>query len=738
MRYYVEEFSKSASQDSKDVLDGVMQRIYKEAPWKWPHGLSMAGHDDIYLVRDSASENPVGFVGWQERDEGHTKVGYYTIGILPEYRNEKRAKKAVSQLLQIKSASVDTVKAYIVEGNKESLALASTLDIPVRIKKANTLQGARAVASAIDPVVTSSNSLARILASAGGTAAAHDLLNKGFEYKYVNPENKSFGELYGNVDDPMRWAMAGLNSAIGAGFGTNAAIQKLGGGGAVSAMASVPIVKDLAFAARPVVSALPQSLENLKPLETKTDLAPVADALKTVGAVGAGVGAAGIGTYALLSALKAYREKKDREKGTDQGKIRVTLPTKNPNDQETSIEIPFSQIPMSASLQARVQRDFRNRLRKETLERTKRKKPKDVTNITPPEAEVLDILREEEEENKKAASATPAAKSKTMLDYGPPSPVDILNQKSQMIGAQRKYQEELYKMQRFQKKMIQERKDERVQKAQKIHANLSSLNVFSNNKKVAGVLGKYDPMIGKGNTTPKDFQLPPGAPASMANSVVAPYSTKNVSTNTPEVPDTSAADKKLEKLQEENVKLKIEQRAREIADKKVPSSSSTSSTGTSNISGISSRLAHLKSTLNGVKTASVMPPPAVGPFRPVPQGATLGPGDNLSTANTPVGSGKLPYTKPSMNHLNSQVRMHGGKLPEHKQGAGIQVPLMHQSMPFASPMATQLWHQARNVMMPVQPSARAMFMERNAPQVGWGERLGGLMQMALQNPQMFS
>src|SRR4029077_11951823 len=100
----------------------IMRRIYDEAPDHWPYGLSTRHFDGgLYLVREKHSSAPAGFVGWQERHELEpsrpetgararlVKVGYYSIGILPEYRRNGYAREAVSKLIQMKSAGVDRV-----------------------------------------------------------------------------------------------------------------------------------------------------------------------------------------------------------------------------------------------------------------------------------------------------------------------------------------------------------------------------------------------------------------------------------------------------------------------------------------------------------------------------------------------------------------------------------------------------------------------------------------------------
>ncbi len=52
------------------------------------------------------------------------------------------------------------------------------------------------------------------------------------------------------------------------------------------------------------------------------------------------------------------------------GTLRVTLPTRRPNDQETQVEIPLEQIGLSNALMSKIKRDTKRRLRTESDART--------------------------------------------------------------------------------------------------------------------------------------------------------------------------------------------------------------------------------------------------------------------------------------------------------------------------------------------------------------------------------
>lgn len=140
--FYVDTFDCNRLIKSASVVDltarqevsDIMNKIYNEDPSAWPYGLNIPGHDSVYLIRDKMTKQAAGFVGWQESTKNGKKIGSYSIGILPEYRHNGFAKEAVSKVLQIKSAGVDEVRAYIVDGNKPSERLANSLGVAIEKK----------------------------------------------------------------------------------------------------------------------------------------------------------------------------------------------------------------------------------------------------------------------------------------------------------------------------------------------------------------------------------------------------------------------------------------------------------------------------------------------------------------------------------------------------------------------------------------------------------------------------
>lgn len=125
------------------LAKSILNSIYEENPKFWPYGLNAEGFDDLYVVFEKKSHAPAGFLGWQtrcERDSSRKliKSGYYSVGVLPAYRQNGYAKAAVAKLIAIKSASVDRVQALIMSNNRPSLALAGSLGVEVRVKQASS------------------------------------------------------------------------------------------------------------------------------------------------------------------------------------------------------------------------------------------------------------------------------------------------------------------------------------------------------------------------------------------------------------------------------------------------------------------------------------------------------------------------------------------------------------------------------------------------------------------------
>lgn len=405
MSYFVEELQfekqsaqKSASFQRRHECEELMDKIYRENPSYWPYGLSIEGHDSLYMVREASTGKAVGFTGWQERREGLKKVGYYSIGILPEHRNQGFAKEAVRKLIRDKSAQVDVVKAFIMPKNVASMELAKTLDIPVDHKGFDKEAGFKKLLPAI--------------LGAGTTAGGLDYMAHGGDYEHW---------------DPTRVGMGVLNTALGAGGG-HKIVQGLKGKGnpldivsGASLIALAP-TKDLAFAGLPAMAKLPgvldaaqQKLQQPSPKSAPTifnsggsgGMDPKLLALLLAGGAGAaGLGLMGVGAINRLSSNVGRQ---------NEGKVRLRLPTKDPNDQETEVEIPLGDVGLSRKLFDTINRDTRRKIRQESKERTWKRDPKSkklLTHALPHE----DPDDYEEEDVEKAAGVARLMRRLALLD----------------------------------------------------------------------------------------------------------------------------------------------------------------------------------------------------------------------------------------------------------------------------------------------------------------------------------
>jgi hypothetical protein len=308
----------------------------------------MSSHDGgVYMIREASTRKPIGFTGWQERMDGNTKVGFYSIGILPEYRNNGYAKQAVAKLISIKSANVDRVQALVMKHNKPSLALADALHIPV------VKAGSEKKASQI-------KQLLKMVGLGGVPAAAGiDALTYG--------RDKSFEDYLNTPITTNRVVQALANTA----FGSLMLKPGLGIPERIAVAAGIP-AKDVAISAIPAIPSLTESVKNISDNKSQSLADLISGLSPAQKALGLGVGAAGLlgGGYLAHKGIKSLRDLASAQQQANKGKIRVALPTKDPGDQETIVELPIDDLDVSRSQFEKLQRDLRRRIRKETKERT--------------------------------------------------------------------------------------------------------------------------------------------------------------------------------------------------------------------------------------------------------------------------------------------------------------------------------------------------------------------------------
>ena len=386
--FYVDHcvLTKSASEQTytfdselRRECEDIMARIYKEEPSYWPEGLNISGHHDLYMIREASTKKAVGFTGWQEFvKEGGKKVGYYTIGILPEYRHNGFAKEAVRKLIAKKANSVDRVEAFIAPHNQPSLNLAARLGIGV-IKSAHTMPN--------------SSAAKWILGSGIGNAAAWDYLGQG--------DKQPWQKDYWQDNSRDRVMMGGLNALLGMGGGYlmgkgfHGLQHPSSGGGAGGSIAegaglvALSPVKDWLVRSLPAAAKLPGLADNLSKSPEQQEsvvswLKNMSPTAKAIGLGAAGLGALGL-AYTAHKGINAVGDLAESNKALAGGRLQVTLPSKDKYDHETVVNMPINDINVSDRQKDKLTRDVRRRIYRETKERTRHRKP--VTETTPEDEE---------------------------------------------------------------------------------------------------------------------------------------------------------------------------------------------------------------------------------------------------------------------------------------------------------------------------------------------------------------
>lgn len=370
---------KKATQGETEQVRTIMRKIHDENPAYWPYGLSADQFDSggLYLVQKQASSEPVGFVGWQKFNEEGRRVGYYAIGILPEFREQGFAKQAVAGVLREIGDSCDEVKALIMASNAPSKALARSVGVPIVEKAANAKAKALAVAGP---------ALKYLLGGAIGGAVG----GPGLDYAKYG-EGQTFERSFKDgLADTSRAHQMKLNTVLGALSGL--AGVGVGIKGAVPIALGIP-AKDLLIKADSKLTQLDVKKLNESLDPSAASVAPPSQiprsALLVAG--GLGLGALGLLAYKLKSEANNRAEMLEAQR---QGQIKITLPTKKPGDAETQVSLPFSDLNLSNALRSRLGRDTKRRLHQETKERTRRRAPADPANPTEKELEDVELERE--------------------------------------------------------------------------------------------------------------------------------------------------------------------------------------------------------------------------------------------------------------------------------------------------------------------------------------------------------
>ena len=364
------------------MIDEVLETIYKEEPHNWPYGLSKDMFKSGSLWEVKHDGDVVGFVGWQERQDAGKRVGYYSVGVLPQHRNNGYAKAALRQMLSKQASGVDEVRAAITASNKPSLALStSVMNKEAAGVTAPQMQAVGAKAPGV---------IKHILAGLGGAATGGPGLDNFMYGEQKNPLT-NFTE---GVKDPTRSHRMLWNSLFGAGAGV------LGLHNAPAA-----ILTGMSIPGKDLVIKATQKMDQVDPAKINTALDTASQPASAqpnwweaipkpalYGAMalgGAGAGLAGLSLYQKFKAAQA------ETRAAGAGRVNVKLPRKSDSEHETSLDLPISDIGLTDALRQRLGRDTRRTLYQETRERTRHRKPKIPGKPTPPEQNDLELEAEE-------------------------------------------------------------------------------------------------------------------------------------------------------------------------------------------------------------------------------------------------------------------------------------------------------------------------------------------------------
>lgn len=361
----------------QDKVASVLEAIRSERPEHWPYGLTPGHFQDgnLWVLAKSASGDPVGFVGWQEREEHGERVGLYSVGLLPEYRRMGLAKQAVSHVVGGKRASVDRVEALVVKTNEPSKALAQA--VGVKVKEARFGPWVKALLTGADDAYMSGlGGFGRSALYGGRSALSGAATAGGMEalYRTLDPDNQHMGS-------EARNAMLGYNFALGA-LGPFVRMPGTKGfTGAIPGIAPAAlgaVAKDTLLVGQKFMQ------------DTAPQLSRIGQGSKALPAILASLAALGAGGL-IYKGLRDSKPEPGENNITmiqppERGRIRIALPTSNPGDKETVVELPLDTPVLSRSMGSGLERDIRRRIGHELKSRVRTNNRRPINEITHVEA----------------------------------------------------------------------------------------------------------------------------------------------------------------------------------------------------------------------------------------------------------------------------------------------------------------------------------------------------------------
>ncbi len=137
----------------------------------------------------------------------------------------------------------------------------------------------------------------------------------------------------------------------------------LAGAGILGAMLSTPAIEGLKWGGDVLPGVLQERAQRAR--ESLSG-----GRMRTLLGAGLGLGALGLGAVGVSEARKARKQLEKPKDQRDMGRVRITLPTKDPHDNETVVELPLDHAKLTQTAINQMRRDIRRRLRDEGQERT--------------------------------------------------------------------------------------------------------------------------------------------------------------------------------------------------------------------------------------------------------------------------------------------------------------------------------------------------------------------------------
>ena len=183
------------------------------------------------------------------------------------------------------------------------------------------------------------------------------------EYKGYNPVMRDIPE---RPSDPVQKGIAYAANALSMAELVNPKRRVPAGLAFISGLMSTPAIHSATKGFQALDNAVDQTrINNQKDFKRLALMGTLG-----TGALGLGLGTLGLGYMGVREARKARKQMEKPKDVRDPGRVRITLPTRDPHDAETQIELPLDHAKLTQTAITQLRRDIRRKLRDEGEERT--------------------------------------------------------------------------------------------------------------------------------------------------------------------------------------------------------------------------------------------------------------------------------------------------------------------------------------------------------------------------------